>query len=75
MTAAAFSKATWIQGTFQFVKGNGEETISMQPVALPTMTFEPSAFATSLTASASAQPWHARCPGAKYSRFVTSLDA
>ena len=38
MTAAAFSKATWIQGTFQFVKGNGEETISMQPVALPTIT-------------------------------------
>jgi hypothetical protein len=47
----------------------------MQPVALATTTLEPSALATRRTASASAQPWHARWPGAKYSRFVTSLDA
>jgi hypothetical protein len=66
-TADVFSKATWIQGTLQEVYGNGEETISIQPVAFAMMTFLPSALATNLTANASAHPWQDRWPGAKYS--------
>ncbi len=57
----------WIQGTFQEVRGSGEEMISMQPVDMATMVSLPRAFITSRTASASAHPWQARWPEVKYS--------
>jgi hypothetical protein len=66
-TAAVFSKATWNHGTLHEVYGNGEETISIQPVAAAMITFLPNALATNLTANASAHPWQDRWPGAKYS--------
>src|SRR4030067_3848413 len=74
-TAAVFSKATWNQGTLQEVKGSGEETISIHPVALAMITFLPNALATNLTANASAHPWHDRWPGANYTFRVNVLTA
>ena len=61
-TAAVFSKATCIDGTFQALCGKGEVTISMQPVALATMTLEPAALVTMPMAMISTQPWQARWP-------------
>ena len=45
----------------------------MQPVALAIITFCPSALQTCLTAKASPQPMHARCPGAKRSFLDINL--
>ena len=55
-TAAAFSKATCIHGTFHAVSGNEEVTISRHPVALAIIMSAPIAFVTCLTASNSPQP-------------------
>src|SRR4030042_844448 len=62
-TAAAFSKATWIQGTSHAVVGKAEEIISMHPVALAMTIFWPRALSTYRTAKTSALPWQARWPG------------
>ena len=72
-TAQVFSNRVCIQGSRHDVVGKGEDTISMQPVALVTITSLPSALTTNRTASASAHPTQARCPGEKFSSFVMSF--
>jgi hypothetical protein len=61
-TADAFSNSVCIQGTSHALSGNGEEIISMQPVAFDIIVFLPKALHTNRTASTSPQPEHARCP-------------
>src|SRR5512137_2920737 len=71
ITADEFSKALCIHGKFQEVRGRGEDMISMHPVDIATIVSLPRALRTSLRASTSAHPWHARCPEARYSYCST----
>jgi len=66
-TAAAFSNATCIHGTFHAVSGYGVENTSRQPVAFAMIVFFPAAFRTILTAIACPHPAQALCPCAKNS--------
>ena len=61
-TAAAFSNATWIQGTFQAVVGYRVVATSRQPVALTTTIGRSIVLSTVRTTSGIPQPWQSEWP-------------